>query len=178
LFSQPESLVPVSPKLPPPPGQTNTTSATRVTTAVTISAAVGQDALLALPVPYPATKISAPGTTLRADRFSLMVLASGVRLAGLKYTVTSLDQSPPPQELDNVGPPPKDIVDHYTDVPSSYDPLSSLAQRLVNTAGAQTRFQQAVALQQWLSSFKYTLSAPTVNHAAGLTHVLERPRSG
>src|SRR5215468_799016 len=57
LFSQPESLVPVSPKLPPPPGQTNTTSATQVTTAVTISGAIGQDALLALPVPYPATSI-------------------------------------------------------------------------------------------------------------------------
>src|SRR5262249_3426549 len=59
LFSQPESLVPASPRMPAPPGQTNSTGATPVNTTVTISGAVSQDALLALPVPYPATKISA-----------------------------------------------------------------------------------------------------------------------
>src|SRR5215472_14806529 len=94
LVSQPESLVPASPRLPEPPGQTDSSWATPVTTAVTISSAVSQDALLALPVPYPARTVSAPGT-LRADRFSLMVLDNGVQLAGLKYTVTSFDQSPP-----------------------------------------------------------------------------------
>ena len=179
LFSQPESLVPVSPRLPEPPGQTDSTWATPVNTSITISGAVGQDALLALPVPYPARTISAPGT-LRADRFSLMVLDSGVQLAGLKYTVTSLDQSPTAQVLDNVAAPPKDITDHYMDVPSSYGPLRSLAQRIAAAAGARTGFQEAVALQDWLSSrnFKYTLAAPTVGDAAGLTNFLESTRRG
>src|SRR5215471_7996043 len=179
LFSQPESLVPASPRLPEPPGQTDSSWATPVTTAVTISTAVSQDALLALPVPYPARTVSAPGT-LRADRFSLMVLDSGVQLAGLKYTVTSLDQSPPAQVLDHVAAPPKDIIDHYTEVPSSYRPLASAAQRVVTAAGAKTPFQEAVALQDWLSSrdFKYTLNAPAVTDAAGLTTFLQSTRRG
>src|SRR5215470_5022262 len=179
LFSQPESLVPASPQLPEPPGQTDSSWATPVTTAVTISTAVSQDALLALPVPYPARTVSAPGT-LRADRFSLMVLDSGVQLAGLKYTVTSLDQSPPAQVLDHVAAPPKDIIDHYTEVPSSYRSLASITQAVVAAAGAKTPFQEAVALQDWLSSaaFKYTLNAPAVTDAAGLATFLENTRHG
>jgi transglutaminase-like putative cysteine protease len=179
LFSQPESLVPASPRLPEPPGQTDSSWATPVTTAVTISTTVSQDALLALPVPYPARTVSAPGT-LRADRFSLMVLDSGVQLAGLKYTVTSLDQSPPAQVLDHVAAPPKDITDHYTEVPSAYRPLASVAQAVATAAGAKTPFQEAVALQDWLSSrdFKYTLNAPAVTDAAGLTTFLQSTRRG
>jgi transglutaminase-like putative cysteine protease len=179
LFSQPESLVPASQGLPEPPGQTDSTWATPVTTSITISAAVSQDALLALPVPYPARTVSAPGT-LRADRFSLMVLDSGVQLAGLRYTVTSLDQSPPAQVLDHAAPPPRDITDHYTDVPSSYGQLASVARDIVTAAGAKTPFQKAVALQDWLSSrnFKYTLNAPTVTNAAALTTFLENTRRG
>jgi transglutaminase-like putative cysteine protease len=179
LFSQPESLVPARPRLPDPPGLTDRSWATTVNTAITISKAVSQDALLALPVPYPTRTITAQGT-LRADRFSLMVLDSGVQLAGLRYTVTSLDQSPPAQNLDNAARPPKDIVDHYMDVPSSYRTLARTARDIIATAGAKTSFQEAVALQQWLSSkeFKYTLSAPTVNDAAGLTNFLKNTKRG
>jgi transglutaminase-like putative cysteine protease len=179
LFSQPESLVPASPQLPDPPGQRDNRWATPVTTVITISRAVSQDALLALPVPYPARKVSAPGT-LQADRFSLMVLDSGVQLAGLRYTVNSLDQSPSAQALDSAARPPKDITDHYMDVPSSYDPLNSIAQRIAAEAGAKTPFQQAVALQDWLSSknFKYTLNAQPVTDAGGLTNFLESTRRG
>jgi transglutaminase-like putative cysteine protease len=179
LFSQPESLVPASPLLPEPPGQTDSSWATSVTTSITISKAVSQDTLLALPVPYPARTVTAPGT-LRADRFSLMVLESGVPLAGLRYTVTSLDQSPPAQVLNHAASPPKDITDHYADVPSSYGQLASLARAVVAAAGAKTPFQQAVALQDWLSSrdFKYTLNAPSVTDAAGLTNFLENTKRG
>jgi transglutaminase-like putative cysteine protease len=179
LFSQPESLVPASPLLPEPPGQTDSSWATSVTTSITISAAVSQDALFALPVPYPARTVTAAGT-LRADRFSLMVLESGVPLGGLRYTVTSLDQSPPAEVLNHAAPPPKDITDHYLEVPSSYRQLASVARAQVAAAGAKTPFQEAVALQDWLSSrdFKYTLNAPSVTDAAGLTSFLENTKRG
>src|SRR5215472_10589649 len=179
LFSQPESLVPASPALPEPPGQTDSSWATSVSTSITISTAASQDALLALPVPYPAITVTAPGT-LRADRFSLMVLDSGVQLAGLRYTVTSLNQSPPAQVLNHAAPPPKDITDHYMDVPSSYGQLASVARAVVAAAGAKTPFEEAVALQSWLSSrdFMYTLNAPSVTDAAGLTNFLVNTKRG
>ena len=179
MFSQPESLVPASPRLPAPPGATNSTWAAKVTTTVRIGPGVGQDALLALPAPYPATAVFAPGS-VRADRASLMLFDPGVRLAGLSYTVTSLDEAPPAQALNNAPPPPAGIAGHYLEVPASYDPLRALAQSVVREAGAKTAFQMALALQDWLSggTFTYTLNAPTVADAAGLRNFLTVTRRG
>jgi transglutaminase-like putative cysteine protease len=179
MFSQSETLVPASPRLPAPPGQTTNAWATPVTTAVTISAAVGQDALFALPAPYPATTVYAPGT-VRADRASLMLFDNGVQLGGLTYSVTSLDESPPLQVLEDTPQPPAAITDHYLEVPASYYPLRSLAESVVKAAGAKTAFQKAVALQNWLGSgiFTYTLNAPTVLDAGGLTTFLEKTKRG
>src|SRR6516164_1944381 len=139
MFSQPESLVPAGQRLPAPPGLTSTAApwAGRVTTSITIGKAVGQDALLALPVPYPATAVSAPGT-LRADKNSLMLFDNDVRLAGLSYQVTSLDEAPPAEELDGAGQPPADIAGHYLAVPSSYDQLRTVAESVVRAAAAKT----------------------------------------
>ncbi|HMD91120.1 MAG TPA: DUF3488 and transglutaminase-like domain-containing protein [Trebonia sp.] len=179
LFSQPESLVPVSPGMPAPAGLTGNQWATPETTTITISSSVGQDALQALPIPYPATAVAAPGT-LKADKNSLMLFDSGVRLAGLSYSVNSLDVAPPAPDLESVPPAPADITAHYLEVPSDYDSLRNLAENVVKAAGAKTPFQDAVALQDWLSgsTFKYTLTAPTVTNAAGLTAFLETTRKG
>jgi len=177
--SQPESLVPVSPRLPPPPGLTSTSSATRVSTTITLAGDVGQDDLGALPVPYPATSVTASGT-LRADRSTLMVFDTDVSLAGLKYTVTSLTESPPQQLLGAAPAPPADIAAHYLSVPSSYDSLKDLAQSVVRAAGAKNQFTDAVALQNWLANgaFRYTLKAPTVASASGLANFLEVTKKG
>src|SRR6516164_4907814 len=139
MFSQPESLVPAGQRLPAPPGLESTAApwASRVTTSITIGEAVGQDALLALPVPYPATAVSAPGT-LRADKNSLMLFDNDVRLADLSYQVTSLDEAPPAEELDGAGQPPADIAGHYLAVPSSYDQLRTVAESVVRAAAAKT----------------------------------------
>ncbi len=179
LFSQPESLVPASPRLPAPPGLTDSEWATRETTNITIGGSVGQDALLALPTPYPATAVSAPGT-LRADKNSLMLFDSDVRLAGLSYTVTSLDESPPAQALNSAQAAPASITSHYLEVPPSYDALRAVAESMVKAAGAKTAFQKAVALQDWLASgsFTYTLNAPTITDASGLTAFLETTKKG
>jgi transglutaminase-like putative cysteine protease len=179
LFGQPESLVPVSPRLPAPPGLAAASSLPRETTTITLGGDVGEDELAALPVPYPATAVTANGT-LRADKPTLMVFDPGVSLAGLKYTVTSLANAPPAQQLNVAPPPPADIASHYLAVPSSYDSLRNLARSVVHAAGAQTQFEEAVALQNWLTggAFTYTLNAPTVLNAAGLTKFLEVTKKG
>ena len=65
-------------------------------------------------------------------------------------------------------------------MPSSYDPLRDLALSVVRAAGAKTQFEEAVALQDWLAggSFTYTLKAPTVLSAAGLTNFLKVTKKG
>jgi hypothetical protein len=109
-----------------------------------------------------------------------MVFDTNVSLAGLKYTVTSLAESPPDQLLYAAPPPPADITAHYLSVPSSYDSLKDLALSVVRTAGAKNQFADAVALQDWLANgkFSYTLRAPTVLDAAGLTNFLKVTKKG
>ncbi len=180
LFGQPESLVPVSPQLPAAPGLTQASGVSGQRTNITISPGVGADVLSALPVPYPATSVTAKGD-VRADRSTLMVFDSGVSLGGLKYSVTSLAETPGGQRLDTVPRPAESIASHYLSVPAGYDPLRAVALHVVRAAGAKTQFQEATALQDWLSSpttFKYTVHAPTVLSAAGLTKFLEVTKQG
>jgi transglutaminase-like putative cysteine protease len=173
LFGQPESLVPVSPRLPAPPGLTETAGVAGQRTSITIAQGVGNDELSALPVPYPATSVAVKGDA-RADRATLMVLDSGVSLSGLTYTVTSLSEAPGTQVLSAVPGAAASIASHYLSVPADYDPMRVLAQAVVRAAGAKTQFQKAVALQNWLAAppFKYDLNAPTVLNAAGLANFL------
>ena len=180
IFGQPSVLATVNPQLPAAPGLAASASSSfaKVTTHVTLSGSVLQDQYNALPVPYPATAVTAPGS-LQADRSSLMVFDNGQRLAGLSYSVKSLDAAPPAKDLDNA--PLPDISGYYTQVPSSYLPLRGIAQSVVKAAGAKTAFQDAVALQNWLSAgggFRYTLNAPTVISESGLANFLEHTKRG
>src|SRR5262249_53517387 len=140
---------------------------------------VSQDQRGALPVPYPATTVTANGN-LKADKSTLMVFDPDVRLAGLKYTVTSLAQTQPEQQLNAAPPPPANITSHYLTVPPAYDSLRNLAVSVVQAAGAKTQFEDALALQNWLAngSFKYTLKAPQVVDADGLTKFLKVTKKG
>jgi len=179
MFDQPESLVSVNPHMPAPPGLDSGAPVTQVETRVTMSNSLGQDALGALPVPYPAASILAPGT-LQADKTSLMVFDNDVRLGGLGYTVNSLEVSPTPTNLNGAAAPPADILSHYTEIPSSYDALTSFAESVVRSVGAKTPYEDAVALQQYLAngSFKYTLTAPTIKDETGLANFLETTKQG
>jgi transglutaminase-like putative cysteine protease len=179
MFSQPESLVNAAPRLPAAPGLTQTAYASSENTFVTLSRAVGQDDLSALPVPYPATEVVAQGQ-LRVDKSTLMVFDTGVQLSGLTYLVTSLDQSPPPQALNDAAADPAVITSHYTYVPPSYQSLRQVAEQVVNAAKAKTQFQDAVALQDWLTSsaFKYTTDAPSIVDAHGLATFLTSTKRG
>jgi transglutaminase-like putative cysteine protease len=179
LFSQPESLVTATQEqpLPAPPGLTNTTYETPENTYVTLSRSVGQDDLSALPIPYPPTKVTAQGS-VKADRSTLMVFDTNVRLAGLTYQVTSLDPDPPESALNQAPKAPSSITSHYLEVPSSYQSLRALAERVV--AKAKTPFEEALDLQDWLgdSNFTYSLNAPTVADARGLTNFLLVTKKG
>ena len=177
LFGQPMSLAPVSPRLPAPPGLASTSPVTTQTTTITLGA-VGQDEFGALPVPYPATTVAGNGT-LRADRSTLMVFDTGVSLANLKYTVTSLAESATPQLL-NAAPPPKDIPQTYLSVPPSYNSLRGLASSVVRAADAKTQLDEADALQKWLSNgqFTYSLKASSVLNASELTNFLKVTKKG
>jgi transglutaminase-like putative cysteine protease len=150
-----------------------------VTTHVTLSGSVPQDQYNALPVPYPATAVTAAGS-LQADRSSLMVFDNGQRLAGLSYSVKSLDAAPAAKDLNDAAGPSA-ATSYYTQVPSPYLALHGLAQSVVKAAGAKTAFQDAVALQEWLSAgggFRYTLNAPTVISESGLANFLEHTKRG
>jgi len=180
IFGQPSVLATVNPQLPAVPGLAASVSSSfaRVTTHVTLSGSVLQDQYNALPVPYPATAVTAPGS-LQADRSSLMVFDNGQRLAGLSYSVKSLDAAPAAKDLNDA--PLPDISGYYTQVPSSYLALRDIAQSVAKAAGAKTAFQDAVALQNWLSAgggFRYTLNAPTVISESGLANFLEHTKRG
>ena len=65
--------------------------------------------------------------------------------------------------------------------PLALPALHGLAQSVVKAAGAKTAFQDAVALQDWLSAgggFRYTLNAPTVISESGLANFLEHTKRG
>ncbi|HET6189211.1 MAG TPA: transglutaminase domain-containing protein, partial [Trebonia sp.] len=182
IFGQSPSLVNVSPQLPAEPGLGAAAggSFAKVTTHVTLSGSVPQDQYHALPVPYPATAVTAAGS-LQADRSSLMVFDNGQRLAGLSYSVQSLDAAPAAQSLNDDAAAPAPSTGYYARVPAPYLALHGLAQSVVKAAGAKTAFQDAVALQDWLSAgggFRYTLNAPTVISESGLANFLEHTKRG
>jgi TgpA N-terminal domain/Transglutaminase-like superfamily len=179
LFTVPESLVSASPKLPAPPGLTNDLGLSKAITSITIAPGVGQDQLSALPAPYPATAVTAPGS-VSADRTTLMVVDPGVTLSNLHYSVTSLSNDPPVSQLESAPPPAASIKDHYLEVPTAYDSLKALAESVVTKAKASDPFAEAVALQDWLSggTFKYTLSASSVENAAQLSRFLNVTKAG
>ncbi len=174
LDNPPQSLVSVNPKMPSPPGLTTTAGVTTATTKILVADSVGQDTDDALPVPYPATSVIAAKGSPQADRSTLMVFDHGVTLGGLQYTVTSDDESPSPNALNDAPPVPSDIMSRYTEVPASYDALRATAQSIAAQAGATTPFEKAVALENWFAfgDFTYTLRAQSVLNAAELKNFL------
>jgi transglutaminase-like putative cysteine protease len=176
-FSRPQSLVPAGTTVPAPPGLAAGAARKLVTTNAAVSNQSVQDPFGALPAPYPPVRVNADGT-VQTDRSTLMLFDSGTQLAGLNYSVTSLDVNPSEEALKKAGPPPKDIADRYLDVPQSYAPLRTLATSI--TASATTRYAKAVALQDWFSdgNFGYSLSAPTITNAAGLENFVNNTHAG
>ena len=106
LFGQPESLVPVSPRLPAAPGLTETVTGWPASHQRSPSpAASARRRSTRCPCPTRRRRSRRRGPC-SADRSTLMVFDSGVSLGGLNYTVTSLAETPPAEQPLDAAPPP------------------------------------------------------------------------
>lgn len=153
--------VQVSLGLPAPPGAEPglLSSAEQVSTSISVGRLGGRF----LPLPYPASSVDVEGRWL-VDPRTLDVAARDETTEGISYDVTSYDITPDPAALDQV--PTDDLDARWTDLPDGMsETVLAEAERVVSAAGAQTRYDQALALQQWFRNsggFTYSLDAPDV----------------
>ena len=129
-----------------------------------------------LPVPYAPRSVTVPGDW-RVDPSSLTVLTADTPLAGLRYTVTSKDVDPSPQQLRRA--PPAAAGSGYLAVPPVFRQILPLTKRI--TAGQSSPYGEAVALQQWFTrpgNFTYTLNVAQPGDANALLAFLTRSKRG
>jgi hypothetical protein len=166
-------------KLPVTPGLSRTTHTSTQTTKIALSKGLttGPGQASFLPMPYPARSVSVAGDW-RSDPRSLTMF-SAQSLSGLSYTTVSREVSPTPQQLQQSGEIPNSISTNYLSVPSSFQPLQKLAERI--TSGQGTFYGQAVALQRWFTEsgkFTYSLNAQQPDSAKALIDFLTKNRQG
>jgi transglutaminase-like putative cysteine protease len=127
-----------------------------------------------LPLPYPATSVEVDGDW-RYDRATLDVVArDGSTTAGRGWQVAALDVQPRAQELARSSQPPPELQP-MLDLPTTLPPLVTRLAREA-TAGAQTPFERAVALQEWFrdsGGFVYSLEVAPGNAADDLVAFLQ-----
>lgn len=162
--------------LPTPPGASAELldQAEQVVTTISID---GLDQSY-LPLPYPPSSIEVAGTWLY-DAATLNVIATDdVSTVGLRYAVSSYDIAPLSAQL--LDAPPQQLDDRWTAVPDDLrEVVLPAAQEVVAIAGATTRYEQAVALQQWFRSgggFAYSLDAPNSSDRDAVAAFLEQRR--
>ena len=114
-----------------------------------------------LPAPYPVSSIEARGDwRYDTDTFDFISAAEGQSTVGLEYDLSALQVEALASTLSSSGPSPENIFTPYTDLP---DNLSDRVPRLARevTAGATSRFEKAVRLQDWFredGGFRYSLT--------------------
>jgi transglutaminase-like putative cysteine protease len=115
-----------------------------------------------LPLPFPASAAEAPGDW-RYDRETLDVTTLDERLdtAGLDYRATGLQPRPTAERLSGAAAPPARIGRDNTELPFDDDVVPRWLEELVEevTAGSDSGFAAAVALQRWFRTqggFTYT----------------------
>ncbi|WP_340295106.1 transglutaminaseTgpA domain-containing protein, partial [Aquipuribacter hungaricus] len=149
----------VSEGMPAPPG--TSPAVLSAAEAVSTSVAVGPLVQGYLPLPYPAATVDVEGRWV-VDPRTLTVGATDATTEDLTYQVSSYDISPDPSQLaQGQG---DDIDPVWTELPGSMsEVVLDEARRVVEVAGAETRYDQALALQQWFRNtggFTYSLDAP------------------
>ena len=134
-----------------------------------------------LPTPYPVTSVDAPGDW-RYDRNTLDFIsaADDQTTAGLTYRLRSLDLAPTAAELSQATAAPASVFTPNTalprDVPGSVRQLAETV-----TQGRQSKFEQAVALQNWFrvdGGFRYSLQRSPGNGTDDLVHFLGTGKDG
>ncbi len=111
-----------------------------------------------LPTQAPVSAVEAPGDW-RFDPRTMDFIASDDDLttAGLSYTMTAVDLDLSGSALSRASPSTTEVDDEYTELPSSVPATVSELAREV-TRESETRFDKAVALQDWFrENFTYSL---------------------
>lgn len=139
-----------------PPGLASDVASTEVTTDIQLESLESTW----LPLPYPATIVTGlEGRWLWEE--STFNVYSADDLEGQDYTVSSLQLEPTPEQLRGAGDVDSAVAG-FTELPDGMPPLVlQLAQDV--TAGHETAFDKAVALQSYLRSprnFAYDEQAP------------------
>jgi transglutaminase-like putative cysteine protease len=128
-----------------------------------------------LPAPYPVSDIEAPGDW-RYDRTTLDFIsaADGQTTSGLTYRLRAIKLQPTAAQLADATPAPTTIYTPYTalprDLPGSVHKLAESV-----TADKNTKFEKAVALQQWFrvnGGFRYSLARSSGNGTDDLVKFL------
>ncbi|MGO8887720.1 MAG: DUF3488 and DUF4129 domain-containing transglutaminase family protein [Streptosporangiaceae bacterium] len=135
-----------------------------------------------LPVPYAPLRLQVAGSW-QEDDATLMIYSQHSSLAGLRYSVTSQEPDPTPQQLDSgaAALPPTGEQDYLGFASPDQAALRALAQHIVSGAKPETPYQKALALQNWFlqpGRFTYTLSPDLPNTQAGLLDFLTKDRRG
>ena len=158
--------------LPAPPGASPEVLSAAEQVSTTIS--IGPLAEGYLPLPYPASSVEVEGRWL-VDARTLNVGAPDESTEGLQYAVTSYDIAPEAETLAqaSVG----DVDPRWTELPAGMsETVLEQAEEVVAAAGAETRYDQALALQQWFRNtggFEYSLDAPDVTDRDAVEAFLE-----
>ncbi|HUB43132.1 MAG TPA: DUF3488 and transglutaminase-like domain-containing protein [Streptosporangiaceae bacterium] len=137
------------------PGIEHTTTASKVTTTVTISK---QDSGYAvLPMPYAPSQLHVRDTGWRETAGTLMVFNPGMAMANLHYTVQSEEVNPQATQIKNVQAP-NDIAAQYGGY-TGPDLAQLHAIASAHTGGAETPLAEAQDLENWFqsSAFSYSL---------------------
>ncbi len=114
-----------------------------------------------LPLPFPAVAASAPGDwRYDTDTLDVTTLDDDLDTAGLDYTATGLRALPTADQLVAATSPPARIARANTELPFENDVPEWLSQLTDDvTAGGDSSFARAVALQQWFrdpANFRYS----------------------
>jgi len=128
-----------------------------------------------LPTPYPVSEIEAPGDW-RYDRSTLDFIsaADGQTTSGLTYRLRALQLNPTAAELADASPAPATIFGPNTSLPRNLPKsVRTLAEQV--TKGKSSKFEMAVALQQWFrvdGGFRYSLARSSGNGTDDLVQFL------
>lgn len=157
--------------LPAVPGLAPTTPVATFTAAVTAT----ELSVPWLPVAYPPSKVSVRGDWRYDDR-TRTVFSTHANTRDLSYQVTTTRPLPSVEQLDADSPLDPGL-DAYRQLPPDLPRLVSATVRRV-TAGANTRYAKAVALQAYFRSpaFSYDLKVPAGNGADALVAFLQNKR--
>lgn len=146
--------------LPNPPGLSDGVARDTFQMRIDVGDVLNQDFL---PLPYPTRKVDIDGRWL-FDRSSLNVIGDGDTVRGKTYTAQYLAVRPTPAQLRAAPQPPSEIAKVFTALPRSLPVLvRDRARQVADAAGASTKYDQAMALQQWFresGGFTYSTRAP------------------